>query len=502
MPIHFLLLAILFSLPQEASPIDLPKSEQADGEWMRFRGPNGAGIASAKQALPASFEPQGHLRWKSPTPPGHSSPIVVGDAIFVTGFEPGKLSTHCFDRGTGGLRWRRDVQIDAFEKFHPQHGPASPTPTSDGQHLFVVFGSFGIVAYDLSGTELWRHATAARRNMFGSASSPIIADGKLIVLAGCEDESLLQAFDPPSGTLLWERRRPGPASSWSTPVLWNSGAQAALLIYEPFTLRACSLKDGEDLWSVPGLADEPITTPQVSSDLIFTSSYNLRTNREATGLPTFDALLKECDADGNGSINSDEAKTNKSILSRPDADGQGDHPLRMFFRMLDEDSDGSIQSDEWPRIHSWMEPWTHANGLIALRPGDTGTSPTLEWQYEVGVPECPTPIIWEGRLYAVRNGGVVTCLNAASGELLFQERLAAAGPYYASPVAGDGKIYLASARGTITVFSAEPKPRVLATRELGESISATPAIVDNQIIVRTEKHLWLFATPTNGSDSK
>ncbi len=502
MLIEFALLATLFALPQETSPVVSPKTVQVAGDWMRFRGPDGSGIATTQRPLPASLEPGQTLLWKSPVPPGHSSPIVVGDAIFVTGFEPGKLATLCFDRATGDFRWRRDLEVDAFEKFHPQHGPASSTPTSDGKRLFVVFGSFGVVAYDLNGTELWREARTARHNMFGSASSPIIAGDKLIVLTGCEDESLLQALDPTSGTPIWERRRAGPASSWSSPVPWKSGDQAALLIYEPFNLRACSLKDGSDLWSVPGLADEPITTPQVSSGLIFTSSYNLRTNREATGLPTFEDLLKECDANSDGAIDASEAKTNKSILSRPDADGQGDHPLRMFFRMLDEDSDGQIQADEWPRIKSWMEPWTHANGLIALRPGRDGSTPSLAWQYEVGVPECPTPIIWDGRLYAVRNGGVVTCLNAATGELLFQERLAAAGPYYASPVAGDGKIYLASARGTITVVSAEPKPRVLSSQELGESISATPAIAGNQIIVRTEKHLWLFAGPTEEAESK
>ena len=236
-------------------------------------GPDGCGVANPEHPLPDKLDLQTELRWMAVVPAGHSSPIVVGDAIVVTAYEPGKLSTICLDRATGKTRWQRDLPVDVFEKAHPQHGPASSTPTSDGQSLFVTFGSFGIVAYDLQGEELWRQASKPRRNLFGSASSPVIVDGKLVVFSGSEEASLLQAFEPATGKLLWERQRPGPASSWSTPVPWQSGNQRALLVYEPFHLRACSLEDGSHLWSVPGLADEPITTPQIHGDLIFTSSY-------------------------------------------------------------------------------------------------------------------------------------------------------------------------------------------------------------------------------------
>ncbi len=486
------MIIVLCAVAQDAPPNAALSDKFQGTQWMQFRGPAGTGIESSNEHLPETLDPQRNLRWKSPVPAGHSSPIVVGDAIFCTAFEPGKLSTLCLDRETGAVRWRRDLTVDAFEQVHPQHGPASPTPASDGERVYVVFGSFGIIAYDLAGTELWRQERATSKNMFGSASSPVVVDGKLIVFTGSDDESLLQALEPATGKVLWERRRAGPASSWSTPVAWNAGGQAALLIYEPFHLRACSLSDGSDLWSVPGLADEPITVPQIHSDLIFTTSYNLRTNSEAIGLPEFAALLTECDSNGDGAIDSAEAKKNKSILSRPDADGQGDHPLKMFFRMLDGDNDGVIRAWEWPKIHEWVDSWNHANGLIALRPGSEGSTPSLAWEHAVGVPECPTPLVWDGRLYAIRNGGVVTCLEASTGELHFQERLAPGGPYYASPVGGDGKIYLASARGTLSILAAEKSPRVLATQDLGEPVWATPALAGTQVILRSEKHIWLF----------
>jgi outer membrane protein assembly factor BamB len=158
--------------------------------WMQFRGPRGTGIAESDFQLPAALDVEKNLRWKVKVPSGHSSPIVVGDSIYLTAFETGKLSTICLSRQTGELRWRQDLPIDEFEPVHPQHGPASPTPVSDGERVFSIFGSFGIVAYDLNGSELWRLARDTRKNMFGSASSPIVVDGKLIVFAGGETESL------------------------------------------------------------------------------------------------------------------------------------------------------------------------------------------------------------------------------------------------------------------------------------------------------------------------
>jgi outer membrane protein assembly factor BamB len=460
--------------------------------WAGFRGPDSSGLAATDAVYPSDLSAAGVLQWKTEIPVGHSSPIVVGDAIYVTGYEPGKLSTLAYDLATGALRWRRDVEAPAFEKTY-QHGPATPTPVSDGQQVFTVFGSFGILAYDLEGNEIWRQARPIQKNMFGSASSPAILDGKLIVFAGGESDSLLQAIEPATGKILWERKRAGPASSWATPVLWRASEKPAVLVYEPFHLRAILLADGTDLWSVPNLADEPVTTPQQIGDLVYTTSYNLRTNLEAIGLPTFDALLAECDADGDKEIDKTEVKKNKSILSRPDADGQGDHPLSMFFRMLDVDKSGKISEAEWPKIKSWMESWNHANGLLALRANSDGSPPTLAWEHSSGVPECPSPIIVGDKIYMVRNGGVVTCVSARDGKQIYKERLASGGPYYASPVSADGKIYMSSERGVITILAASGEPKSIATYDLGEPIWATPALTNGQIIVRGEKHLYRFA---------
>jgi outer membrane protein assembly factor BamB len=135
------------------------------------------------------------------------------------------------------------------------------------------------------------------------------------------------------------------------------------------------------------------------------------------------------------------------------------------------------------------------NALLAIRPviGD-GKESEIVWKYEKGVPECPSLLYDGNRIYMVKNGGMITCLDAKTGALKYQERLGAGGPYYASMVCGDGKVYTCSRRGVVTVFTAGDTFNVLARNDLGERIMATPAIVDNKLYVRTENHIWAFGS--------
>ena len=250
----------------------------------------------------------------------------------------------------------------------------------------------------------------------------------------------LEALEPATGKTLWRVDRARFKSGWSTPGLWTrEDGRVELLVLGVGWLTAYDLADGSERWSYPGLTDEPITTPITANGLVYATSYNLKTNEDAMRLWTFDQVLAEHDADGDGSLDVEGTKTNASVLSRPDADGEGDHPLKqIFWRFLDVDRDGRITAKEYEKLEAWVASWEHLNGIVALRPG-TGEKPAeLAWHYPRGVPECPSPLHAGGRVYMVMNGGTVTCLDARSGALLFQERLAARGPYYASLVAGDG----------------------------------------------------------------
>ena len=131
---------------------------------------------------------------------------------------------------------------------------------------------------------------------------------------------------------------------------------------------------------------------------------------------------------------------------------------------------------------------------MAIKPGGHGdvTKTHVRWRHERALPEVPSPLYYRGRVYMVRDGGLISCLDAKTGQLLYRERVGAAGVYFSSPVAGDGKVYVASQRGVITVLAGGDAFKVLARNDLGEPIQATPALVDGKLYVRTEKHLYAF----------
>lgn len=465
-------------------------------EWSRFRGPSGAGLAPAGARLPAALDPEKNLRWKSELPPGNSSPCLTAERVFVTGCREGELQTVCLDRADGSLLWTRVVKPSALEKTHEINSPASPTPASDGRNVISYFGSFGLVAHDLEGQELWRRELPPAKNTFGTAASPVMAGGQLIFVCDTEESSFLEALEPATGKTLWRKERAGFKSGWSTPGLWSRDDEPGeqreeLLVLGVGWLTAYDLAGGER-WSFPGLTDEPITTPIAGNGLVYATSYNLKTNADAMLLWSYEKVLAEHDHDGDGAIDAAELAENASVLSRPDADGEGDHPLAIFQRFLDVDKDSRITAAEYAKLRAWVDSWEHLNGIVALRPGTDERPAELAWHHPRGVPECPSPVLAGGRLYMVMNGGTLTCLDAHSGALVFEARLAARGPYYASLVAGDGKLYAASARGELTVFAAAAKLEVLSTLDLDERLMATPALADGCVFVRTESRLRAF----------
>jgi hypothetical protein len=180
--------------------------------------------------------------------------------------------------------------------------------------------------------------------------------------------------------------------------------------------------------------------------------------------------------------------------------------LRIFFRFLDVDRDGFIEAEEWPKLVRWLEAMQHANGVLAVQPpskdardaaDEHAAEARIAWQHARGVPECPSPLFIDGRLHVIKNGGIVSCLEASSGALHYQERTALRGPVYASLVAGDGKLYCTSARGVIAVLKLGAEFKVLSTNDLsqhfeGQRVLATPALTPGAVFVRSEGRLSCF----------
>ena len=429
----------------------------ADADWLRFRGPNGTGVAES--GAPVTFGEGENLRWKAKLPGrGVSSPIVVGDKVLVTcysGYGMGgenerieDLKRHlvCVDRASGEIDWKSSVAAaqpeDPFEGIGvPRHGYASHTPVSDGTHVYAFFGKSGVYAYDLDGNELWNKSvgTDSGPRGWGSSASPIVHGDSVIVNASDEAQSLVW-LDKESGE---EKYRAGPADAlvdvWGTPVLMETPNGPEVVVSASGEVLGLNAATGKLSWYAVGGTTGPRASALAGNGIVYVM---------------------------NGS--------------------------------------------------------RRGVGGVAVKVGgskDVSESHTL-WKTQASV-DYATPVLHDGHLYSVGGGGVLTCLNAESGERVFQKRLATGetvsdddgggrrrggggmrrgqggpptnGGDYASPVLADGRIYVTTDSGTIYVVAASPEFELLATNDMSfdsSGFGGTPAVSDGQLFLRSHTHLY------------
>ena len=207
-------------------------SSAGEPNWPQFRGPDGLGIAPDDYTYPATLDPSRNLLWKTEVPLGHSSPCIWGDRIFITAADDKSLETICLDRRNGSMTWRKSIQVEELEKINGSNNHASPTPVCDGTRVYVYFASFGLIAYDLEGGEVWRHPLPIPVKQHGTGCSPILAGGAVIINCDQKKEPYLIAVDKITGKQAWKIERPivSYIYNWSTPVLWRHGGQTELVV--------------------------------------------------------------------------------------------------------------------------------------------------------------------------------------------------------------------------------------------------------------------------------
>jgi outer membrane protein assembly factor BamB len=198
-------------------------------------------------------------------------------------------------------------------------------------------------------------------------------------------------------------------------------------------------------------------------------------------MPSYDSLLKQWDTNKDGTLSREEVEKT---------------PFKDFFDNYDANHDGKICRDEWDMVLKFISEGK--NSAFALKAGGTGdvTGSHVLWKKTKGLPYVPSAVVYQGQYLMVKDGGLVTAYDAKTGnEVYVQERVAAPGRYYASPVAANGNVYfIALEDGGVTVLKAgTDKPIVVAKTKLGERTAATPAIADNVLYIRTDKHLYAFA---------
>lgn len=409
-------------------------SAQAE-DWLRFRGPNGSGQSTGP--APTEWDAEKNVQWSVALPgPGNSSPVVVGDRVFVTcwtGYategqgkgseaegELSSLKLHlvCVDRATGEVRWDRSVPAEqpenVYEGNFADNGYATHSATSDGTRVFGFFGKTGVYAYDLDGEPLWNATVGDKLRGAGSASSPILFEDLLIVPAFAESQSLV-ALNAATGEEVWRTKVEGSGGAYGTPALAKVDDQRTdLVVFASPGVRGYDPRTGEERWFA--------TTPTHASSSV----------------------------------------------------------------LVDGDVVYAVENSE--------------GGAAAVRAGGRGdvTETHVLWTSDPRG-RFISPVLVGGRLYTFPSF-IATTLDANTGEVLSEDRLEKpagvreGGAQYSSPVVADGKIYWTSRSGTVYVVAAGEAFQQLAanrfTQDESEWFVASPAIVDGQIFLRSSERLY------------
>jgi len=241
-------------------------------DWPRWRGPDGGAVGDGAP-LPVTWSTTRNVAWSVPIPgEGSSSPIVSGDAVFITSaLDDGKRRVlHCLDLRTGATRWTMEAKDSDPERTSAITGHAAATPATDGRTVVAVFGNAGALAADASGTLLWRRPLGDFDSELGLASSPVLYEELAILLCDHDGDrtksfdSYLLALDLRSGDVAWKTERPGLFRSWSTPIVVGG----ELIVSGQDEVRAYDPRSGRLLWSVGGMSGWVTPSPVAGKGLI------------------------------------------------------------------------------------------------------------------------------------------------------------------------------------------------------------------------------------------
>jgi outer membrane protein assembly factor BamB len=423
-------------------------------QWPQFRGPGGSGAAD-DQHPPVSWDVESGrgVVWKTPIPGlGHSSPVVWGDRLFLTSaissdpksvFEPvlkgeqdfrSDASLHqwrvyALDRATGKIVWDR-LAWEGVPRIprHPHNSYASASPATDGRHVVVSFGSEGLYCYSVNGELRWKRdlgvVHAGKHNnpeyTWGTASSPILYRGMVIVLCDSLGDGYLAAFDVKSGREIWRTKRDA-HPSWSTPAIYEGTGPPELVTNAAPLIQGYDPSNGKELWRLGPSTTNTTPTPIAGEGLIFVAN--------------------------------------------------GYNPIKPIYAVV-----------------------PGSRGDLTLKE-DATASDAIAWSNRRDGPYMATPLLYRGILYVVSSRGVLTAFEPRTGVQIYQQRLAPGG-YSASPVAADGRIYIAGEDGQIFTIRAGRTFEILATSAMNEPTMATPALAGDALFVRTEHWVWALADPT------
>jgi outer membrane protein assembly factor BamB len=270
--------------------------------WPAWRGPTANGIAAATADPPTRWDEKTNIRWKAAVPGrGSATPVIWGDQVFVATAVPTdreakpeelperdprretkttaptnfyRFEVLSYDRATGKVRWQRTArEAVPHEGHHPSHSYAAGSPTTDGQRLYVSFGSFGIYAYDLDGKLLWKRDLGRMhtRLAWGEAVTPVVHGTTVLLNWDQEADSRLIALDAATGATRWEAKR-DEKTSWNTPAVVEHRGRTQVIVNGTRRLRAYDLADGKVIWEAGEMTTNAIPSPVVADGVAYGAS--------------------------------------------------------------------------------------------------------------------------------------------------------------------------------------------------------------------------------------
>jgi len=377
----------------------------AQDHWAQFRGPTMNATVADNPNLPEQWSQTENVEWSADIPGlGWSSPIVWDEQVFLTtvtaegAFEqpkPGLYAprgrpappplehewrVYALNLTTGAVQWQRSVK--AGQPTFPRHMKntyASETPTTDGERVYVRFGDLGLYAFDMDGTEIWRVEIPDRRTRseWGSASSPVLHEGRLIILYDNEEASWLAALDAATGEEIWRTNR-DEVSTWATPYIWQHEQRTEIVTSGVNRIRSYDL-DGQLLWEMDGqMSWASIATPFSSHGMVYVNSGYFRDQHRP-------AYAIRPGASGDISLH-DQANSNEYVAwYQPTAGNYNTSPLvygdtyyslldRGFFEAYNALTGEPVYGRQRIRVGASFtsSPWAYNGKIFALsEQGDT-----------------------------------------------------------------------------------------------------------------------------------
>ena len=392
---------------QAADPVSLPPES-----WPWWRGQDHDGIAH-QEIADFQWTSQPNVVWSAKIQGlGHSSPIVVGDKVFVTTADAKQetKSLVCYETEMGKPNWTTTVHQGGFMRTHQKNSQASATPATDGKYVFTAFvvkDSLYVTAIDLKGQIVWQKEAGPFQSQHGYGSSPIIYGSYVIVLADSDGPGFLAALRRDTGDITWRVGRSS-EPSYGSPLLAEVAGKQQIVVGGTGKTSAYDPNDGSLLWSVNGPAKTTANTPAVSGDMV-------------------------------------------------------------------------VSTGGYPQ-----------NGSLAVRvsPGEAGKSEEIAWEARERL-YVPSPLVYDGKIFAVNDEGIGLCYDVATGERLTRKRIG--GNFSSSLTLYGNHMLVPNEDGMMHVFEATPEFNSVAQFHLEGNGFASPVFAGGKLYWRTSTHLYCLA---------